>query len=145
MQPAWEDYKCYMGGRFVTGIQGFKYGATQVKEPIYGEGIDPHDYGRGNREFKCEITVLQSELEAIILSGGDPTNIPPFSIVHSYVRKGTTAIITDVIEGVEFTEWEKGMDQGATHMTVTLPCVCLRVTPNVSAAFVKQRFNANLQ
>lgn len=146
MQPAWEDYKCFMGGRFVTGIRGFSYGVEQNKELIYGEGSEPIAIGRGNKTPKCEIKVLQSELEAIILSGGgDPTSIPAFTIVHSYVRKGTTAIVTDVVQGVEITDWTKAMDQGATHMEVTLPCICLKVVPNVAAAFVKQQFNINLQ
>lgn len=135
-----------MGGRFVTGIRGFSYGVEQNKELIYGEGSEPIAIGRGNKTPKCEIKVLQSELEAIILSGGgDPTSIPAFTIVHSYVRKGTTAIVTDVVQGVEITDWTKAMDQGATHMEVTLPCICLKVVPNVAAAFVKQQFNINLQ
>jgi len=134
-----------MGGRFVTGIRGFSYGVSQNKEFIYGEGSDPLGIGRGNREPKAEIKLLQSELEAIILSGGDPTSIPAFTIVHSYVRKGTVAIITDVIEGVEIQEWEKAMAQGDTFMEVTLPCICLKVTPNAAAAWVKKNFNANLQ
>lgn len=142
MQPSWNDYKCFIGGRFVTGIRGFSYGNEQTKEHIYGEGADPIDIGRGNRTPKCEIKVLQSELEAIIASGGgEPTAVPPFVIVHSYVRKGTTAIINDVIEGVEITDWTKAMDQGATHMEITLPCICLKVTPQVAGAWIKSKFN----
>ena len=146
MQPAWEDYRLFMGGRFVTGVRGFSYGVTQNKEHIYAEGSNPQDIGRGNKTPKCELKVLQSELEAIILSGGgDPNDIPPFTIVHQFVRKGTTAVITDVITGVEITDWTKAMDQGATFMETTLPCICLSVIPNVAAAAVKSQFTANLQ
>lgn len=141
MQPAWEDYRLFMGGRFVTGIRGFSYGVSKNKELIYGEGSEPLDVGRGNKTPKCELKVLQSELEAIILSGGgDPNEIPPFTIVHQYVRKGTTAIVTDVITGVEITDWTKAMDQGATFMEVTLPCICLKVIPNVVASAVGGQF-----
>lgn len=129
-----------MGGRFVTGIRGFEYGVSQNKELIYAEGNEPVDVGRGNKTPTCQIKVLQSELEALILSGGDPNDIPPFTIVHSYVRKGTAAIINDVIKGVEIMEWKKAMEQGATYMEVTLPAICMKIVPNVATAVVKSQF-----
>ena len=144
-QYSWLDVKVFMGGRFVTGIRGFEYGTTQVKEHIYGEGGDPQAVGRGNKTPACQIKTLQSELEALILSGGDPVDIPPFTIVKQYVRKGSTAIITDVITGVEITEWRKAMDQGATFMEITLPCICMKVHPNVARAVIASKFSINLQ
>lgn len=130
-QYAWEDYKVLMGGRFVTGIRGFSYKTSQEKEPVYAEGNKPHAMGRGNKAYECSMTVLQSELEAIILSGGgDPTEIPPFTVVHQYVAKRGLPIVVDVIEEVEFTEVEKAMEQGAQFMEITLPCVCLRIKYN---------------
>lgn len=133
-QYAWEDYRVLMGGRFVTGIRGFRYKVAQEKEPIYAEGNKPHSMGRGNKSYECEIKVLQSELEAIILSGGgDPTEIQPFTVVHQYIPKRGLPMVIDVIEDVEFKEAEKAMEQGATHMEVTLPCVCMDIKYNVPA------------
>jgi hypothetical protein len=133
-QYAWEDYKVLMGGRFVTGIRGFKYKKSQEKEAIYAEGSEPHSMGRGNKKYTCEMDVLQSELEAIILSGGgDITSIEPFTVVHSYQPKAGLPIITDVIEDVEFTEVEKAMKQGAMFMECALPMVCMRIKYNVAA------------
>ena len=132
-QYAWEDYKVVMGGKFVTGIRGFKYGTKRDKQPIYGEGSQPQSYGRGNVEHHCELKCLQSELEAIILSGGgDPTYIPPFTVVHSYAPQVGLPTIVDVIEDVEFTDFEKGMDQGAPFMEITLQCVCLNINYNTT-------------
>jgi len=134
MEYAWQDYKVLMGGRFVTGIRGFKYKKSQDKEPIYAEGSEPHSMGRGNKKYVCEFEALQSELEALILSGGgDITNIAPFTVVHSYQAERGLPVITDVIEGVEFTEAEKAMKQGAMFMEVTLPCVCMKIKYNVVA------------
>ena len=125
---SWEDYRVIMGGRFVTGIRGFRYKKEKDKEPIYAEGSDPHSMGRGNNHYECELTCLQSELEAIIMSGGgDPTEIPPFTVIHQYVKKGGGAIITDTITGVEFKGAEKSMKQGDMFMEVTLPCVCMGI------------------
>jgi hypothetical protein len=132
-QYAWEDYKVLMGGRFVTGIRGFKYGTARDKQPIYGEGSQPQSYGRGNVTHHCELKCLQSELEAIVISGGgDPTNIQPFTVVHSYVPKKGLLTVVDVVEDVEFTDFEKGMDQGAAFMEITFQCVCLRIKYNIT-------------
>jgi hypothetical protein len=131
-QYAWENYHVLMGGKFVTGIRGFRYKVSQEKGPIYAEGSKPHAMGRGNKSYECEMKILQSELEAIILSGGgDPTEIPPFTVVHQYVSKRGLPIIVDVIEDVEFKEIEKAMDQGAQFMEITLGCVCLNIKYNV--------------
>jgi hypothetical protein len=131
-QYAWEDYKVLMGGKFVTGIRGFRYKIAQEKDPIYAEGNKPMAIGRGNKTYECEISVLQSELEAIIISGGgDPMDIPPFTIVHQYVAKQGLPIVVDVIEEVEFKELEKNMQQGAQFMEATLPCVCLNIKLNI--------------
>ena len=131
---SWQEYKVLMGGRFVTGIRGFKYKSSQDKEPIYAEGSEAHSMGRGNKKYECEMKVLQSELEAIILSaGGNPTDLDPFTVVHSYVAKRGLPLVMDVIEDVEFKELEKGMEQGAMHMEVTLPCVCMKIKYNVAA------------
>ncbi|MCL2245850.1 MAG: hypothetical protein FWC10_01915 [Lentimicrobiaceae bacterium] len=132
-QYAWEDYKVLMGGRFVTGVRGFTYGTERDKQPIYGEGSQVQSYGRGNVTHHCEMKCLQSELEAIILSGGgDPTDIPPFTVVHSYTPKRGLPIVVDVIKDVEITSFEKSMDQGANYMEVTLQCVCVKIDYNVT-------------
>jgi hypothetical protein len=144
-QYSWEDVKVFMGGRFVTGIRGFEYGVERNLEFIYGEGSEPQAIGRGNKTPSCQLKILQSELEAIILSGGEPTGIPPFTVVKQYVRKGTAAIVTDVIEGVMISGWRKAMDQGATYMEITLSCTCLKIHSNVAQEVVKGKFRINLQ
>lgn len=123
MAYSWSEYRCFMGGRFVTGIRGFKYGSKREVEPIYAEGDEPADVGFGNRSHHGELKVLQSELQAIIAAGGgDALSLPPFTIVHSYIpANGTGKIITDTCEGCRFTEIEKAMEQGAKFMEATTP------------------------
>jgi len=83
MAYSWSEYRCFMGGRFVTGIRGFKYKAEREIEAIYAEGDEPVDVGYGNKKYSNELKLLQNELEAIIASaGGDPFKLPPFTIVH---------------------------------------------------------------
>lgn len=135
-QYAWNQYRCYMGGRFVTGITKFSYKSSREKKLIYAEGDKPQDVGRGNRSYECSMSVLQSELEAIIISaGGDPLDITDMTIVHTYAAKYGLPLVTDVIEGVEFTDIEKAMEQGAVNMDCPLPCICTNVKYNVTNPF----------
>ena len=137
---SWQDYSVYMGGRKVTGIRGFDYGIERVKESIYAEGCDPVGTGYGNKTYKCQITVLISELNAIIASSktSDPNDIAPFTVVHQYKRAGSPVIITDVIENAEFMGFNKTMAQGATFAEVTLPMVCTKIRCGVPAALLKK-------
>lgn len=145
MQPGWNDYRCFIGGRFVTGIRGFEYGGDRANEYIYAEGSDPQEIGLGNKTPVCSIKMLLSELQAIIDSSVDPTECPAFTVVHQFERKGTTAIITDVITGVRIEGWRKALDQGATFGEVTLPCKCLKISSNITTAVLAAKFNINLQ
>lgn len=134
MEYAWEEYNVYMAGRRIGRVQGFEYGTTKNKEHIYGEGSDPVAIGRGNKTPNCRLKCTQSELEAIILSGGgDPVDFPAFNVIHTYQAKQGLPVVIDIIEGVEFTDVKKAMEQGATHMKVDLPMICLRIKYNAPA------------
>ena len=136
MAYSWSEYRCFMGGRFIIGIRGFKYKAEREIEAIYGEGDEPVDVGYGNKKYSNEIKLLQNELEAIIAAGGgDPFKIPPFTIVHSYIpQNGTGKIITDVCEGIQFTDIEKAMEQGAKFMEITVPTFVKKIKYNTTFA-----------
>lgn len=130
-QFAWEEYYCLMGGKRVSGIRGFKVGVSRVKELIYGEGSDPQSVGRGNRTPNCEVTMLKSELDALILSaGGDPTDMEPIDLVHAYVPKKGAQMVMRVVKDWEPISWEDAMKQGDTHNEITVPGICLKVIPN---------------
>lgn len=134
MAYSWSEYRCFMGGRFVTGIRGMKYKSEREIEPIYAEGDDPVDVGYGNKKYSGEIKILQAELEAVIAAGGgDPYSIPPFTVVHSYIpENGVGKIITDVCEGCQFMEIEKAMDQGAKFMEITTPLFVKKIRYNTT-------------
>lgn len=138
MAYSWSEYRCFMGGRFVTGITGFKYKSEREIEPIYAEGDEPVDVGYGNRKYSSEIKLLQNELEAIISAGGgDPFKIPPFVIVHSYIPANSVGakIVTDICEGCQFMEIEKAMEQGAKFMEITTPLFTKKIKYNTTSPF----------
>ncbi len=124
MAFSWSEYRCYMGGRFITGIRGFKYKRSREIEAIYAEGDEPVDVGFGNKTNEGELKILQNELEAIISASPkhDPFLLPAITIVHSYTPKNFEGrIVVDVISGCYFKEIEKAMEQGAKFMEVTTP------------------------
>lgn len=137
MAYSWSEYRVFMGGRFVTGIRGFRYKTSRAVEAIYGEGDEPVDVGFGNRSYENEIKLLQNELEAIITSApnGDPHAVK-FTVVHSYVpANGPGKIVTDVCEDCYFTDIEKAMDQGATFMEITAPVFTKKIRYNTTNSF----------
>ncbi|WP_353122119.1 hypothetical protein [Dysgonomonas capnocytophagoides] len=137
MAYSWSEYRCFMGGRFVTGIRGFKYKKSRKVEAIYAEGDEVVDVGFGNKENSAEIKILQNELEAIISSaGGDPYKLPAFTIVHSFIpANGTGKIVTDICEGCYFTDIEKAMEQGQTFMEVTAPVFVKKIKYNTTSPY----------
>lgn len=124
MAYSWSEYRLFMGGRFVTGVRGFKYKQAREIEAIFAEGDEAVDVGFGNKTNEGEITILQNELEAIISASPkkDPFKLPPFTIVHSYTpANGVGRVIVDVCSGIYFKEIEKAMEQGKTFMEITTP------------------------
>lgn len=135
MAYSWSEYRLFMGGRFVTGIRGFKYKKSRAVEAIYAEGDEVVDVGFGNKEYTAEIKILQNELEAIIQAGGgDPFALPAFTVVHTYTPANNTGrIVTDVMEDCYFTEVEKAMEQGVTFMEITTPVFVKKIKYNTTS------------
>ena len=131
---AWADIKVRMFGRYVSGIRAVKYGSKWDKTPGYAQGNEPRFMERKNKSFTCEIKLLQSELEAIIKSGGgDPVNIPAFDIVIAYVPTQGLPIVTDVVKNAEFADFEKDSKQGDGAMEINMGIQCLSIQYNTVA------------
>ena len=127
-QYAWSDLTLEIGGKVITGFRGIKYSTKQEKELLHGKGNKPLSIQRGNITYEGEITILQSELETLRLTGGgsvlglhlDAT------VVYGDPANGDV-IIPDKLLGIEFTEDAKEMKQGDKNMEVTLPFICLEI------------------
>jgi hypothetical protein len=123
-EASWADITTFILGRPVVGILRVMYRANQNKVNIYGAGNEPIARGKGNKEYEGEIQLLQSEVEALrslLLPGQTHLDLGMFSITVTYNNGGV--VITDRLENCEFTSIEKGMNQGDTNMTVTLPII----------------------
>ena len=111
-----------MAGRPVTGLRGVKYSAKQEKELLHAKGNKPHSIQRGNKTYDGEITLLQSEYEALKQASGGDILDASLDIVAAYGNPTAGDVITtDVLVGVEFTEDNTEWKQGDKFQEKTLP------------------------
>lgn len=133
-QYAWSDVRVVLLGRELVGIQGIKYKSAQEKEFVYGRGNEPLSIQSGNKAYDGTLTILQSELEALdaavqaVNPNYDLTAVS-FDIVVSY-GDGTNST-TDIVQSVEITEYEKGLEQADKNMKIELPFMALGIKRNV--------------
>ena len=126
----WADLTFLLGGKDLTGIRGIKYSIKQEKEVVYGKGNMPIAIQKGNKSIEGEITVLQSELETLRLQDKDNSilNLQLDAVVCYGNPLNGDVLITDVIQGIQFTEEPKELKQGDKFMEITLPFIALRVS-----------------
>lgn len=122
----WSDVTVVMAGRDVTGLRGVKYSSKQEKELLYAKGNKPHAIQRGNKDFSGEITLLQSEYEALKTSaGGDVLNITFDIVVCVGTPSKGDVITTDILINCEITEDNTEWKQGDKFQEKTLPFIFL--------------------
>lgn len=118
----WADVAAVMAGRMVTGLRGVKYSAKQEKELLHAKGNKPHSIQRGNKTYDGEITLLQSEYEALKQACGGDILDASIDIVAAYGNPSAGDVITtDILVGVEFTEDNTEWKQGDKYQEKTLP------------------------
>ena len=127
----WADMTVIFAGSPLTKIRGLKYKATKEKELLHSAGDEPISIQSGNRTYEGQIKVLKGAIDdmnrAATAAGGDDVLDLQFDIIVTYKPKGTRQLQTDTLVGVEVKEFEKGWDQGAKNMDVTLPIVFLKL------------------
>jgi len=120
----WSDVSVVLAGRLVTGLRGVKYSAKQEKELLHAKGNKPHSIQRGNKTYDGEITLLQSEYEALKQASGGDILDSSVDIVAAYGNPTAGDVVTtDVLIGVEFTEDNTEWKQGDKFQEKTLPFI----------------------
>ena len=130
-QYEWADLTLVLGGRDITGIRGVKYSEQAEKEALFAKGRYAHSIQTGNVAVEGEITLLQSEYEALVIAGGGSVLGLSLDGVFGYGNpaNGDTPIFDRVL-GISFTEAAKEFKQGDKFMEITLPFVALSVKNN---------------
>jgi len=122
----WSDVTVVLAGRLVTGLRGVKYSAKQEKELLHAKGNKPHSIQRGNKTYDGEVTLLQSEYEALKKASGGDILDASIDIVAAYGNPTAGDVITtDMLVGVEFTEDNTEWKQGDKFQEKTLPFIYL--------------------
>lgn len=122
----WSDVSVVLAGRVVTGLRGIKYASKQEKELLHAKGNKPHSIQRGNKTYEGEVTLLQSEYEALrVAAGGDILDLS-CDVVVSYGNPSKGDVVTsDLLVSVEFTEDNTEWKQGDKFQEKTLPFIFL--------------------
>jgi hypothetical protein len=127
----WADMTVMFAGSQLTKIRGVQYKAMQDKDALHAAGNEPISIQRGNRSYEGQIKVLKGALDdmndAAILAGGSDIMDVQFDIVITYRARGQRGLQTDTLQGVEIKEFEKGWEQGAKNMDVTLPICFMKL------------------
>ena len=128
-QYEWADVSLVLGGRDLTGIRAIKYTEKMEREAVYAKGRNPHSIQTGNASYDGEISVLQSEYEALVLAGNGSIMGLSLDAIVAYGSQESGSIITDRVVGIRFTEAAKEMKQGDKFMEMKLPFICIDVQP----------------
>ncbi len=132
-QYQFSDVSVIILGRKIEGFRGVKYKVSVEKEPLFGRGKKALSIQSGNEKIEGELMMLQSEVIALTtavkaaLPTGKLTDVS-FDIVVSY-GDGTTAS-TDIIRSAEFTDYEKGLQNGDKFMEISMPFLALDIDEN---------------
>lgn len=132
---SWNDISISWLGRELVRFLEVKYTTDVEKKHIYGKGSKPIGIQKGNEKVSGEVTVGQSELEAMTRkvqetkAGAKITDVS-FDINIAYMQDGV--VVVDRIKGASLTKLEKGMKQGDSDMEVKLPFIALDVEYNVN-------------
>lgn len=133
-EVTWANMKVVLLGKELTGIRGIKYKLTQEKEHLHGAGDEPIGIQRGKRTYEGEIKLLKFEYDiladAVKKAGGRDILDLSAEIVVTYVKDATSTPRTDIIQGFQFKEFEKGWEQGAKFMELTLPILFMGLKQN---------------
>ena len=131
-QYSWADVEVVIAGKSIVGNRGVKYKEVQEKEPLHARGNKPIAIQKGNKTYEGEVILLQGEIEALKEATKKASVLDmEFDLTISYVARDGGAMIVDQLKGCQFTEKEKGMEQGAKFMEVTMPIIALDLKENV--------------
>lgn len=129
-QYQWKDIRINLSGRSLVGVKEIKYKRSKEKEPLYGRGNKVLSIQHGNETIEGTITLLQSELEALTAA---VKQIDPVGSVLDYdydcvVSYGVGVDLkTDIVLGLSFTEYEKGMEQTDKMMEIEMPFIAREI------------------
>jgi hypothetical protein len=128
----WKHADLSFLGVTIRGLRGFKYKKSTESEHLFAAGDQPVGIQTGNKKIEGSIKLLKSELDrlnkAARAAGYADFSEVPYQVITAtfhYKEAFGREKQTDVISGIKFTEFEKGMEQGAKLMEIDCPFIAL--------------------
>jgi hypothetical protein len=129
---AWSNIELSMLGSLapIEGFRAIEYTEKTNHGDVMARGAFAHSAVVGNTTFEGSITLLQSEVNAIMAalpaSKRYITRIPPFNINVSYIGEDNV-VVTDRLIGCRFKESKIGSKQGDLEMEIQLGLAILDI------------------
>lgn len=129
----WNDLSLSVGGVELTGFRAVKYTSKDEKEVLYAKGGKPRSIQSGNESFEGEITLLQSEYDALVKAapGKNIKKLQMDAIVSYGNPTAGNTLSTDKIVGLMITESAKELKQGDKFMEINLPFIALDIKEQI--------------
>ena len=127
----WADMSVLVAGAPLTKIAGVKYGVKVAKTHLHLAGDEPASIQSGNREptgsLKVEKTALDIMNAAAVAAGGRDVTDLEFDLSITFRAKGARLLQTNILVGVQISQYEYALDQGTDKALVELPFLFLRL------------------
>lgn len=112
-----------ISGVSLPGLKGIDFKKKSNKRNIMAAGRNVNARSYGSFEFEGKLMVTQNDLTALENASPDldPTKLPPFDIIVSYME-GTT-VKSYTLNSVDFTEWGNSTKTDDDESTSELPFI----------------------
>lgn len=131
----WSDISVKLFDATLKGLRGVRYKKEVEKEHLYAAGNEPVGIQSGNNKYDGSLKLLKNEVsrmnQAARAAGyKDISEVPAQLVVVTvnYKEAFNRPTQTDILRGVAFTGYEKGMDQGGKFMEIELPFLFMGLT-----------------
>lgn len=133
-EVVWLDLKVRVFGSVVVGLRGLKYSKETEKEALYASGNKVLGIQIGNEKLEGSLKILKNDFDklndAAIAAGYDSITDVPYQvtvITANYKQAYGRPMRTDILSGVAFSKFDKGLEQNAKMMEIELPFIYMQL------------------
>ena len=134
-EVAFLDLSVRVFGSKIVGLRGLKYTKETEKEALYGAGNQVLGIQTGNEKLEGTLKLLKNDFDklndaAVTAGFADITYVPYQAIVitANYKLAYGRPMRSDILNGVAFSKFDKGMEQNAKFMEIELPFLFMALT-----------------
>jgi hypothetical protein len=129
-QYAYNDITIVMGGRVLNQATGIEVEFGYEHEIGRGKGGKAQFINEKNHEVTGTISLLQSEVEALIETYGEDYQKQYLDVIWNFSPNNGIQHRTHVIKGVKLGKIKMGLKQGDAYMSIDVPFKALDIKLN---------------